>query len=209
MKKILDEDGVTEVEMFTADELAAARTSAATETEGKFKPQLDEMGAKLTAAEQRAANRSQEMSEFRKLSEAQVLKMTETERALYENQQILAAEREKNAGADKKAYDAAVSAVIRAKVGKSEDLFKKVHDMYQIVNLEDITPEQMAMRANAAFGAIATTEPDLLAAAGFGPGGSFEPNAQQKKSDTSFADTERGQAGADELGLLTKPPEKK
>ena len=207
-QKILGEDGVTEIEVFTTEEVAAARTAASAETEAKFKPQLEELGGKLTDAEKRAAERATEFGQLRKLSDEQVSKLSVAERTIYDNQIEIQKERDKNKEADKAAYDSNVAAAIRAKVGTDQKLFDKVKGMYDIVGLEDNTAGGIARRVTAALGALGSTEPDLLASAGFTVGGSFEPPKAKDKAQETFADTEKGKAGAAELGLITSAPKK-
>lgn len=202
-QKILGEDGVTEIEVFTTDELAAKVAEATAAAEGVWKPKLGELETKLTEAQQRVADRAVQMGQFRKLSDEQKAKLDETQRLLYDNMELLDAERTKNAGADKKAYDTAVASAIRGIVGKNDVLFGKVKDMYDVIQLEDVTPEQVAVRAKAAFGALGMSSPDLLASAGFRTDGAFEPPSEKKDPNAkeSFADTPEGKAAAAALGL--------
>lgn len=202
-QKILGEDGVTEIEVFTTDELNAKVAEAKTSVEGEWKPKVEKLTGDLTEAEKRGAARAVEMGQFRKLNEDQKAKLTETERSLYDNMELLNGEREKNAGADKKAYDGAVAAAIRGIVGKNDALFQKTLDMYGVIGLEDVTPEQIATKAKAAFGALGMASPDLLASAGFRTDGAFEPPQKVKDPNEkpSFADTDEGKAAARSLGL--------
>ena len=196
-----------EIEVYTAEEVTARETAAKTEVEGIWKPQLVEATEKLTDAEKRAAERAGEFANFRKLSDEQVAKLTVAERTIYENTLLLQAEKDKNIENDKKVYDAAVDATIRAKVGNDPKLFEKAKAMYKVIGLEDATPEQMQQRATAAVGALVQTEPDLLAVIGVSSSGSYMPPVAAAKDD-SFAATERGKAGAAELGLIIEAPKK-
>lgn len=198
------EDG-TEIEVFTADEVAVKETSVRTAIESEYKPKLTKAEEDLADAMTRAGERATEFGQLRKLSEEQVAKLSVAERTIYENQVKLDEERAKNVTAAETAHKSAVEAAIRAKVGTDTKLFDKIKAMYGLVQLEDASAEQIAIRVNAAIGAIGQTEPDLLAAAGFTLGGAFEPPKQQV-AEEGFADTERGKEGADELGLITEPP---
>lgn len=196
-----------EIEVFTADELTARETATRTAVEGEYKPKLEDLTGKLTDAEKRAGERAREFGEFRKLSDEQVLKLDAAQRTIYENTLAIHERDLKLGEADKKAYEAAVDATIRGKVGNDPKLFEKAKAMYTLINLEDVTPEQMQQRAAAAVGALVQTEPDLLASLGVSSSGSYMP-PQVTQTDKSFADTDKGKAGASELGLTLEAPKK-
>lgn len=188
-----------EVEVYTADEVAAAKT----EVEGQYKEKLTAAEAEKIRLEglltQRAKEFEGQRTEFKRLSKEQQDKLTETELALYKNMEILADRDAKLGEADKKAYDAAVMAAITARTGGDDALTKKVREMYDLIQLEDVTPEQIAARAAAALGAVGVSTPNLLAQAGFSSG-SFEP--PKPRTDTaSFSDTDEGKQLASRLGL--------
>lgn len=198
-----------EVEVFTADEVAARETAARAAVTGELTPKLTEAQKEVERVSGLLNARTAEFGQFRKLSDDQVAKLNVTELALYENQKLLAEANEKNTTATADAHKKAVEAAIRAKVGTNEDLFKKVSDMYTIVTLDDSTPEALARRVSAALGALGTTEPDLLAAAGFVPNSSFEPvKPANETADEGFGATPAGKAFADELGLIIEAPKK-
>lgn len=197
-------DDTKQIEVFTAEEVAT-KTAA---VEATYKPQVTELTEKLTEAEKRSAERAGEFAQFRKLSEEQVSKLTIAEKTIYENGLALQAEREKNVASEKKTYEAAVDATIRSKVGNDSKLFEKAKDMYKVIGLEDITPEQMQARATAAVGALMQTEPDLLASIGVSVGGTYEPPKPKAQGEGSYADTEAGKAAAAALGLTIEPPKK-
>lgn len=204
MSQKVEIDGV-ETEVFTAAEVEAAKTAV----KGEFEP-------KLTAAEQEKVrlegllkDRAEEFKGFRKLSDENVAKLDANARVMYENGLALEAEREKNAGYAKVAKDSAIATAVRAKVGTNEKLFEEAMKMYQIVSLDDTTPEGIAKRANAAFGALSTDQPNLLAAAGFQMSGGFAPPVEDADGKKSFADAPQGEAFAKRMGMLTKPPEEK
>jgi len=206
-QKIEQADG-TEVEVFTAAEVTAQIAAEVAKKETEFGTVRTDLEGKLTEAQKAAADRAQQFGEFRKLNEQQLEKLTVAERTIYENTLLLQAEREKNAGADKTAYDAAVDATIRAKIGNDPKLFDKAKAMYGLINLEDVTPAQMQQRVAAAVGALVQTEPDLLASLGVSSSGTYMPPVQKAAGEESFADTERGRAGAAELGIIIEAPKK-
>lgn len=191
-----------ELELYTADEVAAK----ALEVENTYKPQVTSLTEKLTDAEKRMAERAGEFAQFRKLSDEQIAKLDVAQRTIYENSLLLQAEREKNAGADKQAYESAVGQAIRAKVGNDPKLIEKARAMYDVIGLEDVTPEQIQARAAAAVGALSQTEPDIIASLGVSINGSFEPPKAKDAGDKSYADSEAGKAAAKALGLTLEPP---
>lgn len=195
-----------EVEVFTAAEVQERETTVRTAVEGEWKPKVDTLESDLKGAKTALATRANEFAQFRKLSDEQVAKLGDAERTIYENQLSLAEKDEKIAESDKRVYEGNVTSAIRAKVGNDQKLFDKVRDMYKIINLEDLTPEQIATRVNAAVGAIGQTEPDLLAAAGFSMGGGFEPPKAKEEGQKSYADTEEGKAAAAALGIILEAP---
>lgn len=191
--------GDQEVEVFTAEEHMAALAGV----RGEFEP-------KLTKAEQererlsglldaRGRELSGQEAKFKRLSDEQVAKLDEKDLIIYNNQLFMADQNKKIADADTKAYENAVDAAIRARVGTDANLFTKVKEMYGLINLEDVTQEQVATKVAAAFGAIGVTAPDLLASAGFS-GGGFAPPTRETGGET-FADSERGKDLAKFLGI--------
>lgn len=205
--KVKQDDG-TEIEVFTAEEVTAREAAVRTAVEGEYKPQLTEAQQKLAEAATAAAKRAAEFGEFRKLSDEQVTKLSDAERIIYENGLLLQAERDKNATATKTARDTAIATAIRARVGTDQKVFDKVREMYNLITLDDATPEGIAARAAAALGALGQTEPDLLASIGLTAGGGYQP-PQQQQGDKSYADSEAGKAGAEALGLMTEAPKEK
>ncbi len=192
-----------EVEVYTAAERDADIAAAKAAVEGEYKPKLTAAETESKRLEGLLEVRAGEFGEMRKLSEEQLSKLTAAERINYENVMLLAAEREKNSKADKAAYEATVTATIRGKVGNDPKLFEEARKMYDLIGLEDITPEGVGRRADAAIGALGRIEPDLLAAAGMG-GGDFKPPVQGDGGKTSFADSEAGKVMANELGIQTE-----
>lgn len=199
-----------EVEVYTAAERDAAVAEARTTVEGEWKPKLTTAEQEIVRVngllEQRAKEFAGARDGFQKLSDDQKSKLTAAELTIYHNQELLA-ERDKTITENnQRTKDSSIDAAIRARVGADQTLFTKVKEMYGIINLEDLTPEQVAIRVNASLGAIGQTSPDLLATAGFG-GGNFEPPRRDTGKE-SFADTERGREIAATLGIIIEVPKK-
>lgn len=199
-----------EVDVFTTEEVAAREAAARAAVEGEWKPKYETAEQERVRTQGILEARTKEFGQaregFKRLSDEQYAKLEEKDKIIYDNQLTIHSNNEKIAESDKKTKESAIDSAIRVKVGGDATLFAKVKDMYALVNLEDVTPEQMQIRVNAALGAVGTTSPDLLAAAGFG-GGSFEPPRRDEGS-TSFADTERGKDLAKSLGILIEEPKK-
>lgn len=206
-----------EIEVYTAEEVTAretaAQSAARTAAEAEFQPKFDKVNTDLTDARKALGERTGEVKQFRKLNEDQAAKLNETERALYENQLM---QHNRDVAAQEAATaiaKAADAAVIKAKANGNADLEKKMTDMWSIVGVSANTAEERENKAKLVIGALSTTEPNLVAqATGFT--GSFAPPPRyggggNSGSGTSFADTPAGEAMAKDLGLLTRPPEKK
>lgn len=197
----VDIDGV-ETEVFTAADVEAAKTTV----KGEYEPKLTAAEIEKTRLEGLLKDRADEFKGFRKLSDENVAKLDAASRQIYENGLAIAAEQEKNASYAKAAKETSIAAAVRAKTGTNEKLFEEAMKMYQIVGLDDGTPEGIAKRANAAFGALATDQPDLLASAGFQVGGGFEPPQPAGGDDKGFGTTEAGKEFAKRMGLIIEPP---
>lgn len=198
-----------QVEVYTVAEHTAAVDAAKAAVEGEWKPKVDGLNVKLTDAEKAAAKRAAEFGaargEFNRLSEEQQAKMSATELTLYKNQELLA-EKDKQLGESAKvAKENAVAAAIRAKVGTDQKLFEETLKMYGMIGLDDATSEGITARATAALGALGSTQPDLLATAGFA-NGAYLPPTPPGPASNSFADSDAGKAMAKELGLMTEAP---
>lgn len=201
-----------EVDVFTADEVTARETAARTAAEGEWKPKAESAMSEKERLEGLLEQRSKEVAgargEFKRLSDEQVGALTAAQKVIYDNQILLAEKDVKIAESDRKVYEGARDSMIRTKTNGDPKLFDKVKEMYAVINLEDITPEQMKMRVDAAFGAVGVVAPDFLASAGFG-GGSFEPPVKGDDKQ-SYADTAAGKAAAAAFGLRTElTPEQK
>lgn len=199
-----------EIEVFTADEIAARETAVRTETEGKFTPQITDLNTKLTAAEKAASIRAGEFKQFRELSEKQLEELSEKDRIIYNNGLALKKAEDDRVAGENGRIEEIKKSTIASKVGKDEKLAAKILESWDIVNIVATTPEQIEQKTMAILGMFSTTQPDLVASVqGFG-GGSFEPPKPKAAGDgESFADTAVGKAGASELGLLTEAPKAK
>lgn len=207
-QKILAEDGVTEVEVYTVDEMKAQIETAvkAKETEfGKTKEQIEkELGETKKALHERTG----EFKQFRKLNDDTVAKLTVAERTIYENSLRLeeANQAREKSEADNK--EKTIDSIIRGKVGTDEKVITKVKEMYKIIGLNDGSPQEIEARTLAAIGALGTTTPDLVTGI-ISFNGSYAPPTTKKDGEASFADSERGKKGANELGLILETPAKK
>lgn len=196
-------DGV-ETEVFTEADVAAREAAVKSE----FEPKLTAAETEKVRLEGLLKDRAEEFKGFRKLSDEQVAKLDVAQRTIYENGLALEAEREKNAGYAKTAKESSIAAAVRAKVGTDAKLFEEAMKMYQLVGIDDNTPEGISARATAAFGALSTSQPDLLASAGFSLGGGFAPPEEKSKGEQTFADTDAGKEFAKSMGMVIEPPKK-
>lgn len=195
-----------EIEVYTADEVVARETAAKTAAETEFKPKLEGLEKELGEARTALGARAGEFAQFRKLSDDQLKQLTEKDRIIYENQLSLQTEREKNAKLETERKTSAIDAAIKARTGSDEKLFAKVKEAYGIVQLKDETPEQLSTRVMAALGVASVSEPSLAAQVTGFTGGSYAPPQPAGAGGKSFADTEAGKAGANELGLTIETP---
>lgn len=202
MAKLFDEEG-KEVEAFLPDEVTVKVAEAVTAKEAEFTPKIKNLEEELGGAKRALGERANQFAEFRKLNGETVAKLSDAERVIYENGLKLKEESDKRAEVEKKARESQIESAIRAKAGTDEKLFTKMKDMWGVIGIEAVTPEQIEQKTKMILGAISTTEPDLLASVAGFSNGSFAPpvDPNQKKSDGSFADTDKGKAIAADLGL--------
>lgn len=197
------EDGA-QVEVYTADELAAARTEGASAKETELKPKMTELETELTGAKTALAARAGEFAQFRKLSEEQVAAMTEKDRIIYENSLALNKANEDRVAAEESAAKERIINVIKAKAGANEALKTKMEEMWPLIAVEAVTPEQIEAKAQMVLGAISTQTPNLVAGvAGFN--GSYSPPGDTGTSDKTFGETEAGKGLAERLGIQLEP----
>lgn len=205
---IIQNEAGEDVEVFTAAEVTARETAMRTTVEGEFKPRLDEATTKLTEAEKRAVERAGEFGEFRKLRDEDVAKLAEKDRIIYENTLRLNEANDKRVAAEQATVQSNVDTAIKAKAGENPKLIEKINEMWKIIGVEAVTPEQIDAKLAMVLGAISTTTPDLLATVNGFPGGGYQPPVVQKEGDKTFADTESGKGLAAELGLTLETPKK-
>lgn len=210
--KHLQEDG-TEIEVFTAEEVAAkaqeAATAARTEVEGTYKPQVETLTSKLTEAEKRAAQRAAEFREFRRLSDEQKAELSEKDRIIYENQLRLEEERVAREEEAKTRQEAIVDSALKKTAGSNEQLYTKMKELWPNVNIAASTPEEIELKTRMVLGMISTTQPDLVASInGFSGSGGYTPPSPARREGDSYADTDAGKAAAAELGLVIEVPKK-
>lgn len=205
MQKI-EIDGV-ETEVYTADEVAAARVEAAAAKDAEFAPVKTDLEGKLTEAEKKAAERAGEFAQFRKLNEEQVAKLTIAERTIYENGLRLKEAEDARVATEEAGKKAAIATIITAKANGNAELAAKMTEMWPLITVEAATPEQLEAKAQMVLGALTTSVPNLVAqAAGF-TGGAYQPPVVKAKEGESYADTASGKALAAEIGLVI--PEQK
>lgn len=196
-----------EIEVYTAAEVTARETSAVQAKEiefGKTKAQLD---ADLAETRKALSERAGEFKQFRKLTDDQTAKLSVAERTIYENGLLLQEEREKSSKREKEIYEGQVNSALKAKSGNDEKVFLRMKDIWGIIGIDAKTPEEIERKTQMVVGAIKNSEPDLVATiAGFG--GSALPPKKEGEGEKDFSQTEKGKAGASELGLMMEAPKK-
>ncbi len=198
-----------EIEVYTADEVQAREAAAATAKENEYKPKLEQATGEVSRLNGIINERAEEFRQFRKLSDEDKAKLSAAERTIYENQEALESERQKNVAAEKARIESARDAAIRKRTGNDDKLFDKVKQAYEVINIEATTPEAIEHRTAMAIGAITSVEPDLVGQLGAFGGGSHAPGGDQGgkdgKKDEGFGATPAGKAFADDLGLQIEP----
>ena len=208
-QKILGDDGVTEIEVYTAEEVRARVADEVKKKEGEYTPKIQKLETDLGDARVALGKRAEEFSQFRKLSEDQVKKLDEKDRVIYENGLALQKLSEERIASDKKNHDQMIDTAIKAKAGTDEKLITKMKDMYSIIGIEANTPQEVEQKVLAVLGAISTTQPDLLASVAGFSGGSYVPPGQVKTDgEKSFGETDKGKTFASELGLKIEADKK-
>lgn len=202
-----NEDG-SEIEVYTADDVKAATVTAVTAATTEFNGVKTKLEGELTTAQTALAARAGEFKQFRELNKDLVDKLGVAERTIYENQLAQHKQQEERIESEKKAKESLVDASLRAKAGTDEKLFKKLKDTYTIIGVEANTPAEIEKKTMMVLGALNTSEPNLLAGVAGFQSGSWTPPVAQKEGSESFADTERGKAGAKELGIVLEIPKK-
>jgi len=201
MTKLYDAEGA-EIEAFLPDEVTLKVSEAITAKETEFTSTKTKLEEELSGAKKALGERANQFATFRKLNDETVAKLSDAERTNYENTLALNKVNEERLVIDKKNQDSLVEIAIRAKSGTDEKLFAKMNDMWKIIGIDAVTPDQIEQKTKMILGAISTTEPDLLASvSGFSNGSFAPPKVDGGNEEKSFADTDKGKAMANELGL--------
>lgn len=197
-------DGV-EVEVYTATEHTAAVDAAKAAVQAEYDPKLSAAENEKIRLEGLLEVRAGEIKGIKRLSDEAVAKLSVAERVNYDNTIKIAEQQEKSEKDAAEAKKNTITTVIKAKVGNDVKLLEEATKMYGLVGLDDTTPEQIAIRVDAAIGALARTQPNLLATAGFSSVGDFRPPVQDD-TQKSYADTPEGKEAAKKFGLITELP---
>lgn len=211
--KITQDDG-KEIEVYTAEELQVKVTEGVNaevdKVKKEFEPLKTTLEKELADAKKALGERASEFGQFRKLNEETIAKLSVAERQLYENQKFMAEDAEKRKKSDSDALAARVDVSLRSKAGKDDKLFNRMKEVWGIINIDAVTPEDIEKKTMMVLGSLRTTEPDIVASvAGFGGSGGFEPPKPIGSEEKSYGDTDTGKAAAAALGLLTEAPKKK
>ena len=210
MSKAFDADG-NEIEIYTADEHTAAITAEVEKTkkevEGIYTPKLSALETELGGAKKALDDRAGEFKQFRKLNEETINKLSIAEKTIYDNQLHQEEERVARETEAKTRLENSIDASIRATSGADEKLFTKMKDMWKVIGVNAVTPEEIETKKKMVLGAISQTEPNLVASvAGFS--GGYKPPVTEKKEGESFADTDQGKGLASLIGLKLEADKK-
>ena len=206
-QKILDENE-KEIEVYTADEVAAKAKEAADAKEAEYNPKLKKYEEDLAEAKTALGERASEFNQFRKLSDAAVAKLGVAEKTLYDNQLLMQKMNDDRKESEKKATQVTIDNVIKAKVGTDEKVIAKVKELWGMFNIEATTQEQIENKTQMILGAIHSTQPDLLTSVrGFGSGSHIPPEYKDN-GDKTYGDTDAGKNLAKDLGLILEVPKK-
>ena len=205
-QKVLQDDG-SEIEVWSAEEVKAQTEAAVKAKEEEFGKTKAQIEAERDEARKALGERAGEFKNFRELHKDVVAKLNETERTLYENQLAQKKAEDERKVQEQKVRDSLVLSTIKTKVGADEKAIAKVKDMYSLIGIEANTPEEIEKKVMTTIGAIRTSEPDALASVS-GFSGGFAP-PEKHEEGKSFADTEKGKQGMNELGLKIPEPPKK
>lgn len=197
MAKLFDAEG-NEVEAFTAEERDA---HVAAEVEKKVGETKAEYEARIKEKEEAFELQKGNLGRLVQLTETQKNKLSEAEKAIYENQMRMEEDRKKAEDAIKARWEAEVEKEVKAKSLGNPDLEKKIRDNLALVNIEPTTIEQVQAKVALARGGVFEQTPDLLATVGGFTGGVY-PNTPvvEKKS---HADTPEGKKAMEAMGMIT------
>lgn len=196
--EIQGEDGNPMI-VYTAEEVAAREEAAKTSVTTEFTTKLTEAETEKKRLEGLLDTQAGNFKRFNKLTEDQEAKLSNSEREKYEIQKQLNEANENITALRTEQQQTRIDAVISAQCGGDPKLIEKTKLMYDKIDLPAGTPDEMAARVRAAFGAIAPSEPSVAAflAVGSGNGSYMPPQAP----DAANAPSERVAQGASELGL--------
>lgn len=192
------------VEVYTAEDVQAKIAAK----EAEYAPKLTEMEKiqqERDEARKALAERAGEFKQFRKLNEDTLAKLSIAEKTAYDNSLFLHEQMEENKNLRKTQYEAQVDSVLHGKVGTDPEAFKKAKDMWNLINIEALTPEQIELKANTVIGAIGHKPTNPIATVG-GFSGGYMPPVIPGSTEKGFGDTEQGKAGAKELGFILEAP---
>lgn len=203
------EDG-TELDVFTAEEMAVEVASKVAEEvgkkEGEFTKTKAEIEAERDEARKALGDRTGEFKNFREIHADALAKLSIAERTIYENQKFQEDDRVRREEEAKTNLEKSVESAIKARVGTDQKIIDKVKDVYKLIGLDAKTPEEINQKIMMAVGAIGTTEPNLIASIGGFSGGHFPPSTKTGEETKNYADTPEGKQAAGFLGLTTEAP---
>ena len=196
--EITNDDG-EKVTVYTADEVAAREAAAKESVTTEFTAKLTEAETEKKRLEGILGEQAGNFNRFNKLSEEQEAKLSNSEREKYEVQKALNEANESIASLRKEGHQSKIDSVIAAQCGNDPKLIEKTKAMYEKINLPDSTPEELAARVKASFGAIAPSEPSVASfLASTAGNGSYTPPTEKTQVGEAPA---RIKNGAAELGL--------
>lgn len=202
---IKNEEG-EDVEVFTAEE---RDTYANTIVEQKVGETKTEYEKRIADREEYYKQQGNNAGQLRRLNEEALTKLSDTERALYDNQIKLEEEQRARTEMENQIIARQIDDEVKKKANGDASVEKKIRDNLQLVNIDARTPEQVVAKVNFAFGAVIQQSPDLLAmAASSGGGGSPFPSGNQPPAPEkkNYADTPEGKAVADQFGFIIDKP---
>lgn len=200
------EDGA-EIEVYTAEEVQAAKTEAATAKDAEYAPRVKTLEDELTGAKTALGARANEFAQVRKLRDEDVAKLSEAERTIYENGLALAKSEEARVAAETTAQKNLVATAIKAKAGTNEKLEAEMTKAWDMVTVVANTLDEVELKAQMVLGMLSVSQPDLVATAN-GFSGRFMPPTPAQKEGEDFSDTEAGKGLGAALGLTLETPKK-
>lgn len=196
----IDGENGEKITVYTVDEVAAREEAAKATISTELTAKLTEAQTEKERLEVLLKEKAGDFGRFRtKLTAEQEEKLSTSDREKYDIQMQLKEATEAIATLKGAAQQSKIDAVISAQCGGDENLIEKTKVMYGKIDLPVTTPEEIAARVRAAFGAIAPSEPNVASfLARSGGNGSYQPPQPQNAAD---APSDRTKKGAAELGL--------